>query len=217
MKKLLGIVVLGLLFNFCISVQALDSPKNYLKGKFYSSVKNYFLVATKKMRDPRFKNTVIAMFDNDESGAWGLVINKPLASVPLGSLIHKSRNTTVKEKKLFNVKIPMYWGGPVNENKILILHSQEYKNETTKNFKNLSISSDYKILFEIADKKGPKKSLVILGISSWGPGQLEGEMEIDGWVLSEINTDLIFEIDECKALTTALLPCTWNSAKSSPV
>ena len=62
----------------------------------------------------------------------------------------------------------------------------------TKNFKNLSISSDYKILFEIADKKGPKKSLVILGISSWGPGQLEGEMEIEEWVLSEINTDLIF-------------------------
>ena len=113
-------------------------------------------------------------------------------------------NTTVKEKKLFNVKIPIYWGGPVNENKILILHSQEYKNETTKKFKNLSISSDYKILFEIADKKGPKKSLVILGISSWGPGQLEGEMEIDGWVLSEINTDLIFEMDNSKKWLNAI-------------
>ena len=150
------------------------------------------------MKDPRFKNTVIVMLDNDEKGAWGLVVNKPLASVPLSSLIYKSRNTTAKQKELFNVKIPVYWGGPVNENKILILHSQEYQNKTTKNFKNLSISSDYKILFEIADKKGPKKSLVILGISSWGPGQLEGEMEIDGWVLSEINTDLIFEMDNSK-------------------
>ncbi len=144
------------------------------------------------------------MLDNDEAGAWGLVVNKPLASVPLSSLIHKSRNTTAKQKKLFNVKIPVYWGGPVNENRILILHSQEYKNETTKNFKNLSISSDYKILFEIADKKGPKKSLVILGISSWGPGQLEGEMEIDEWVLSEINTDLIFEMDNSKKWLNAI-------------
>jgi putative transcriptional regulator len=156
------------------------------------------------MKDPRFKNTVVVMLDNDESGAWGLVVNKPLASVPLSSLIHKSRNTTVKEKKLFNVKIPIYWGGPVNENKILILHSQEYKNETTKNFKNLSISSDYKILFEIADKKGPEKSLVILGISSWGTGQLEGEMEIEGWVLSEINIDLIFEMDNAKKWLNAI-------------
>ena len=194
MKKFLGIVVLGLLFNYCISVQALDSPKNYLKGKFYSSVKNYFLVATKKMTDPRFKNTVIIMLENDEKGAWGIVINKPLTSIPLGSLIYKSRDATNKQKELYNVKIPVYWGGPVNESKILILHSQEYKNETTINFKNISISSDYNILFEIADNKGPKKSLVILGISSWGEGQLEGEMEREHWTLSEVNADLIFEI-----------------------
>jgi len=204
MKKLLGILVLGLLFNYCISVQALDSPKNYLKGKFYSSVKNYFLIATKKMRDPRFKNTVIIMLENDEKGAWGLVINKPLSSIPLGSLIYKTRDVTNKQKELYNVKIPVYWGGPVNENKILILHSEEYKNETTINFKNISISSDYNILFEIADNKGPKKSLVILGISSWGEGQLEGEMERDHWTLSEVNTDLIFEMNNTKKWLNAI-------------
>ena len=204
MKKLFPTFVLILVLNFYLPTNAGPWPKNYYKGKFYDSVKDFFLVASKTMRDPRFKNTVIVMLDNDEAGAWGLVVNKPLASVSLGSLIHKSRNTTAKEKELFNVKIPIYWGGPVNENKILILHSQEYKNETTKKFKNLSISSDYKILFEIADKKGPKKSLVILGISSWGPGQLEGEMEVEGWVLSEINADLIFEMDNAKKWLNAI-------------
>ena len=144
------------------------------------------------------------MLDNDEAGAWGLVINKPLTSVSLGSLIYKSKNPTVKQKELYNVKIPIYWGGPVNEDKILILHSQEYKSETTKKFKNLSISSDYSTLFEIADKKGPKKSLVIIGVSSWGPGQLEGEMEIDEWVLSEINSDLLFEMDNSKKWLNAI-------------
>ena len=204
MKKLLGIVVLGLLFNFCISVQALDSPKNYLKGKFYSSVKNYFLVATKKMRDPRFKNTVIIMLENSEKGAWGLIINKPLSSIPLSSLIYKSRDATNKQKELYNVKIPVYWGGPVNENNILILHSHEYQNETTINYKNISISSDYNILFEIADNKGPKKNLVIVGISSWGEGQLEGEMEREGWTLSEINLNLIFETHNAEKWPNAI-------------
>ena len=204
MKKLLGILVLGMLFNYCISVLALDPPKNYLKGKFYSSVESYFLVATKKMRDPRFKNTVIIMLENDEKGAWGLVINKPLSSIPLGSLIYKSRNVTNKQKELYNVKIPVYWGGPVNKNKILILHSKEYKNESTINFKNISISSDYNILFEIADNKGPKKNLVILGISSWGEGQLEGEMEREHWTLSEVNTDLIFEMNNSKKWLNAI-------------
>ena len=204
MKKLLGILVLGLLFNFYISVQALDSPKNYLEGKFYNSVKNYFLVATKKMTDPRFKNTVIIMLKNDEKGAWGIVINKPLTSIPLGSLIYKSRDATNKQKELYNVKIPVYWGGPVNESKILILHSQEYKNETTINFQNISISSDYNILFEIANNKGPKKNLVIVGFSSWGEGQLEGEMEKEGWNLSEINLNLIFEMDNAEKWLNAI-------------
>ena len=198
MKKLLWIVVLGLLFNFYISVQAQNLPKNYLKGEFYNSIKNYFLVATKKMTDPRFKNTVIIMLENDEKGAWGIVINKPLTLIPLGSLINKPRDATNKQKELYNVKIPVYWGGPVNENNILILHSHEYKNETTTNYKNISISSDYNILFDIADNKGPKKNLVIVGISSWGEGQLEGEMEREGWILSEINLNLIFEMDNAE-------------------
>ena len=203
MKKFLGILFLGLLFNLYIPVQALASPKNYLKGKFYSSIKDYFLVATEKMLDPRFKNTVIIMLHNDEKGAWGLVINKLLGSIPLGSLIYQLEETTIK-KEIYNVKIPIFWGGPVSENKILTLHSKEYKNETTKIYKNISISSDYKILFDIAHKKGPKKSLVILGISSWGDGQLEGEMEREGWALSEINEDLIFEIDNTKKWLNAI-------------
>ena len=204
MKKFFPIFFLILFFNFYLPTDAGPWPKNYYKGKFYDSVKDFFLVASKTMRDPRFKNTVIIMLDNDEAGAWGLVVNKPLVSVPLGSLIHKSKNITAKEKELFNVKIPIYWGGPINQNKILILHSDDYKSETTKKFKKLSISSDYKILFEIAKNNGPKKSLVILGISSWGPGQLEGEMEKDKWFLSEIDTDIIFEIDNEKKWLKAI-------------
>ena len=90
------------------------------------------------------------------------------------------------------------------QNKILILHSQEYKNETTISYKDISISSGNNILFEIADKKGPTNSLVILGISSWFGDQLEGEMEREDWTLSETNTDLIFETDNNKKWLNAI-------------
>ena len=194
-KKIPLYVFLILLFNFYVSVQATDSPKNYLKGKFYNSVKNNFLVATGKMRDPRFANTVIVMLKNDESGSFGLVINKPLGFIPLGSLINKVENQSSKQNELYNVKVPIYWGGPVEENIILVLHSKEYQTENTKKYKDISVSSGYKILLEIADKKGPKKNLILIGHSGWGSGQLEGEMEGEGWILSEINTDLIFGTD----------------------
>ena len=203
-KKIPLYVFLILLFNFYVSVQATDSPKNYLKGKFYNSVKNNFLVATGKMRDPRFANTVIVMLKNDESGSFGLVINKPLGFIPLGSLINKVENQSSKQNELYNVKVPIYWGGPVEENIILVLHSKEYQVENTKKYKDISVSSGYKILFEIADEKGPKKSLILIGHSGWGSGQLEGEMEGEGWILSEINTDLIFEIDNANKWLKAI-------------
>ena len=204
MKKVFIYFFLILLLNFNISLQALDLPKNYLKGKFYESVKNNFLVATEKMNDPRFEKTVIAMFENDKNGAWGLAINKPIGSIPLGKLINISDHSNVKKKDLFDVKIPIFWGGPVERHNIFILHSKEYKSETTINYNNISISSDYKTLIEIADNKGPKKKLVIIGISSWGEGQLEGEMEKDHWILSEINTDLIFGKDNLKKWISAI-------------
>ena len=203
-KKISLYVFLILLFNFYVSVQALDSPKNYLKSKFYSSVKNNFLVATGKMRDPRFANTVIIMLKNDESGSLGLVINKPLGFIPLGSLINKVEDQSSKQNELYNVKVPIYWGGPVEKNIILVLHSKEYQVENTKKYKDISVSSGYKILLEIADEKGPKKSLILIGHSGWGSGQLEGEMVGEGWILSEIITDLIFGTDNANKWLKAI-------------
>jgi putative transcriptional regulator len=204
MKKLLGILVLVLLFSFYISVQAQDSPKNYLKEKFYSSVKDNFLIATKKMKDDRFEKTVVAMIENDENGAWGLIINKPLGLIPLSILVDPKLSTSEKRKELSEVNILVFWGGPVETKKIFIVHSNEYQSETTKNYGAISISNDYNILFDITEKRGPEKSLVVLGYSGWGSGQLEGEMEKDHWILSDLNPDVIFEMDNAEKWINAI-------------
>ena len=91
------------------------------------------------------------------------------------------------------INIPVFWGGPVDVKEIFILHSAEYQSETTKNYGDISISQDYNILFDIAKNKGPEKSLVILGYSGWGIGQLEGEMERDHWILSDIDLNITFD------------------------
>ena len=156
------------------------------------------------MTDPRFKNTVIIMLENDKKGAWGLVINKPLGSIPLSTLVYESKDATIKQKELYNVKIPVYWGGPVDDHKILILHSKDYKNESTNEYNNLSTSSDLATLVKIAEKKGPKKSLVVLGLAAWNIGQLDGEIELERWTLSESSMDLIFEIEDNKKWLKAI-------------
>ena len=181
------------LFNNDIT--SAEGPKNYPKGKFYSSVKDHFLIATEKMNDNRFSKTVVVMLESDESGAWGLVINKRLGTMPIALLIDPSLNSSEEREKLFKINIPVYWGGPVDLKEIFILHTSEYKSETTKNYGNISISQDYNILFDIAKNKGPEKSLIIFGYSGWGEGQLEGEMERDHWILADIDLDITFDKD----------------------
>ena len=187
-------IVQVLSFHFSFTTFA-EAPKNYLKGKFFESVENNFLIATEKMLDDRFKKTLIVMLSNDHDGAWGLVINKQIGLVPLKMLINITEDIKNKKKELYEVSIPVFWGGPVDIKEIFILHSTEYQSETTKNYGNISISQDYNILFDIAENKGPEKSLVILGYSGWGRGQLEGEMERDHWILSDIDLDITFEKD----------------------
>jgi len=193
-KRILLLLVLILqisLFHYIFALA--ESPKNYLKGKFYSSVKDHFLIATEKMRDNRFEKTVIAMLENDKDGAWGLVINKPIGLLPIALLIDPSLNTSEEREELYKVNIPVFWGGPVETKKIFVLHSKEYQNDSTNNYGSISISQDYNILFDIAKNKGPKKHLVILGYSGWGDGQLEGEMERDHWILSDLDLNIIFD------------------------
>ena len=170
-----------------------DTHDKYLKGKFYSSVKDHFLIATKKMIDDRFKKTLIVMLENNKDGAWGLVINKPLGSVPLALLIDPSLSSLKEREDLYKVKIPIFWGGPVETTTIFVLHSNEYKSDSTNNYGDISISQDYDILFDLAKNRGPEKSLVILGYSGWGGGQLEGEMETDHWILSDIDLKITFD------------------------
>ena len=195
MKKrillLLFFIITILLFNN--STTSAEGPKNYLKGKFYSSVKDHFLIATEKMKDSRFEKTVIVMLESSKEGAWGLVINKRLGTMPIALLIDPSINTSEEREKLYKINIPIFWGGPVDVKEVFILHSVEYQSDTTRNYGIISISQDYNILFDIAKNKGPEKSLVILGYSGWGSGQLEGEMERDHWILSDIDLDITFD------------------------
>ena len=193
MKKIILLFFIVTIALFSSRVGFAEGPKNYLKGKFYSSLKNHFLIATEKMTDDMFSKTIIIILESDENGAWGLTINKHLGTMPVALLLDPALSTSEEREELFKIDIPIFWGGPVDTKEIFILHSNEYRSNSTKKYGNISISQDYETLFDIAKNKGPKKSLVILGYSGWGKGQLEGEMERDHWILSDIDLDITFD------------------------
>ena len=147
MKKrillLSAFIIAILLFNNAATLA--EGPKNYLRGKFYNSVKDHFLIATEKMQDNSFSETVIAMLESDENGAWGLVINKLLGEMPIALLIDPL--LLEEGEELFKIKIPVFWGGPVDTKKVFVLHSTEYKSASTKTYGEISVSQDYDVLF----------------------------------------------------------------------
>ena len=198
MKKFL-LIITTIFISLNYPAQSIDLPKyyqfpeNYFKGKYHESTKDFFIVATNKLKDSRFKKTVIVMLDHDKKGALGVVINKPLGNFKIGSLIKDLNIDDTDKKELYDFEVSIYWGGPLDNNKLLILHSNDYKNQNTKNYKDISVTNDYKALLDIAQNKGPKNKLVILGVSAWNIGQLEGEIDKGHWNLSEINENILFE------------------------
>ncbi len=193
--------IIFLIIFYCLNQSAISIdlpkyyqfPEKYIKGDFHETTKDFFLVSTELMKDPRFKNTVIVMLEHDEKGALGVVINKPLGKFNIKSLLEDSNIKGIDKSKLINHETFIYSGGPLDQNRIFIIHSKDYKNSNTKFYKNFSVANDYKTLADIAEKKGPKDSLIILGISAWTTGQLEGEIDQGSWNLSEINQDILFQ------------------------
>ena len=174
-------------YSFAPTVgHAADSPKNtmFMKGQF--------LVASKKMPDPRFAKTVILMVHHDETGAQGFVINKAFGWGPLAKLLKGFGITSTTTQET----VGLYYGGPVELSLAAVLHSPDYKGVSTKKISNnLAWSNHKNVLSAIAEGKGPAKRVFMLGYSGWSPGQLEGEMAREMWFTAPADAELIFDKD----------------------
>ena len=153
----------------------------FLQNTWGENIFTEFLVAKPYMQDHRFKETVIVMlYNNQEEGAAGLVINKPMETISIRELF--KYNNLTPPTKMVKKEITLYWGGPVESKHIFFIHSSDYKsNDFIITNKDFTVTRTHDILFDIAKDKGPKKYIILLGISVWSPGQLDYEMVRGDW------------------------------------
>ena len=156
------------------------------------SVGGRLLVAAPGMPDPRFAEAVIYMVRHDARGAFGLIINRPLGAGPLGKLL-----------KGFGLPsdgaggdVTLHFGGPVEPDSLYVLHSSEWRGQTTFGVEGrLAVTATPEVFRAIAGGSGPKRWLLVIGYAGWGPGQLESEMARDDWLSAPADADLVFDRD----------------------
>ena len=150
------------------------------------------LVAMPQMQDHRFARTVIYMCAHNEDGAMGLVVNKPMESVEFPELLEQLD----LEPAVSSRDIRVHFGGPVESGRGFVLHSAEYVQDATMVVDgNIALTATTDILKDIASGKGPRACVLVLGYAGWGPGQLDGEIQKNGWLSVAADDRLVFGDD----------------------
>ena len=160
------------------------------------------LVAMPGMGDPGFDHSVIYLVSHSDEGAMGLIVNKPAPGVSLADVLDQLESAPPSGGPLHGV----HFGGPVETGRGFVLHSDEYCSaiHTLRIAPGFALTATLDILEDIAQGNGPESSLLMLGYSGWGPGQLEGEIAQNGWLTCDVPPGLVFGMTDDKKWAAAL-------------
>jgi len=154
------------------------------------------LVSPPNMPDWRFRKTVIYIWRHDITGAAGIIINKKCNHPDFKHICQEG-----KIKKLDNINLPVYYGGPILNNLIGVLHSKDFQlgSSNINKLHPLAFTLDRKMLEVIAQGGGPKQKLITMGMANWESHQLEAEIEASpprkpsmSWLVVPCDEKLIF-------------------------
>jgi len=161
-----------------------SNDEGYLEGQL--------LIAMPNMGDERFQRTVIFMCAHSAQGAMGLVINRLADQIDFKDLLEQLRI----EVPAVHRTIPVHSGGPVEAGRGFVLHTTDYRQESTLQVsEEIGLTATADILKSIASGEGPRHSMLALGYAGWAPGQLDAEIQANGWLHVPADLELLFETD----------------------
>lgn len=154
------------------------------------------LVASDAIQDPRFHHAVILLLRHDKTGAFGIVINRPLGERPIATLLAATDGKGAGDKDAgVSGTIRVFFGGPVDPQFGFVIHSTDYRRPGTLSVGDVAMTASKDVLRDIGHHHGPAKYLFAIGYAGWGAGQLEGEVARHDWFTAPAGTDLVFGAD----------------------
>lgn len=158
--------------------------------RLLESLAGTMLIASPSMGDPRFEHSVIYICAHSEEGAMGLIVNKPSKEVDMGDLLGQLKIAVTPEAE----RIRVHFGGPVEMGRGFVLHSDDFETPgvTQKLQEGLALTATVEILRAISRGRGPARAILALGYAGWSPGQLEAELQKNGWLSAPGDPELVF-------------------------
>jgi putative transcriptional regulator len=177
------------------------SGRGYLDGQM--------LIATPAMSDDRFARCLIYICAHSPEGAMGIVVNQPAANINFPDLLVQL--DVIPETDAIQVQarredIRVLKGGPVETGRGFVLHSADFfiENSTLPIDEGICLTATLDILKAIARGTGPANAILALGYAGWAPGQLESEIQKNGWLHCPADPELIFGTDTDQKYLKAL-------------
>ena len=166
------------------------ASEGYLEGQL--------LIAMPAMSDKRFARSVIYMCAHSVQGAMGLIVNQRAPHITFSELLGQLSITGENGDAGPRPRIPdmdVHVGGPVETGRGFVLHSADYfaADSTLPIDDGISLTATVDILKAIARGKGPDRAILALGYAGWRPGQLESEIQANGWLHCPADVDLLFD------------------------
>jgi putative transcriptional regulator len=174
------------------SAAARSAGGGYLDGQM--------LIATPSMEDERFSRSVIYVCAHSSEGAMGIVVNQPAKHISFSDLLVKLDVIPVAETITLPSRaegVKVLKGGPVETERGFVLHSADFfiENSTLSIDRGICLTATLDILKAIARGSGPESAILALGYAGWAPGQLENEINHNGWLHCAADADLLFGTD----------------------
>lgn len=167
-----------------------DQPgRGYLDGQM--------LIAMPTMSDERFARSLIYVCAHSSEGAMGIVVNQPAQHIRFPDLLVQLEIIPESERIQLPRRaedITVLKGGPVETGRGFVLHSADFfiENSTLPIDEGICLTATLDILKAIARGNGPVSAVLALGYAGWAPGQLEHEIQQNGWLHCAADPELIF-------------------------
>lgn len=157
-------------------------------------LRHQLLIAMPQLDDPHFHQSVTWLFEHNEDGAMGVIINRPI-DVSIEELLEQLDIGAMQGDP---DKHRVLYGGPVQANRGFVLHRSSDALPRWQHgvqFSNgITLATSRDVLEAIAKGTGPAASIITLGYAGWSAGQLEQEIADNAWLAAPADLDILFDL-----------------------